>query len=243
MKVLVTGSKGFIGRNLIEKLSQIKDIKIYAFDIGNSIEDLERNIKKVDFIFHLIGVMRPINSNEFYIGNSEMTEKIIKIIEKNNLSLPILFTSSIQVNQNNDYGKSKLKAENLLKSYSKKNKVPIYIYRLTNTFGKYARPNYSSVIATWCYNIANNLDIFVSNKETILNLIYIDDVVITFIEHLFIKKEKKEYYEIEPIYTKKLGEISNLIYSFKNIENKENLTSDFEKKLYFTYLSYLNKRG
>lgn len=243
MKVLVTGANGFIGQNLIEKFSNLENIEVYTFDRDNTMEELEEYIVKSDFIFHFIGVMRPVNISEFDIGNVQIIEKIIKIIEKNKLKIPILFTSSIQVIQDNEYGKTKLKAEKLLRDYSQKNEVPVFIYRMTNTFGKYARPNYSSVIATWCYNIVNGLDIFISNKETVLNLVYIDDVISTFLEHLFIQKEEKENYEIKPIYTKNLGEIAKLLYSFRDLKKESNIEDEFEKKLYLTYLSYLNKRG
>ena len=160
------------------------------------------------------------------------------------LKIPILVTSSIQVERDNDYGKSKLEGENLLREYSKKNNVPVYIYRLPNVFGKWCRPNYNSVIATWCNNIANDLDIIVSDRAVKLSLVYIDDVVNTFSKHLTEKIENKEYYTIPTIYEKSLGEILDILYSFKN--NRNNLIinkvgTGFERALYSTYLSYLPK--
>ncbi|MCK4874714.1 MAG: NAD-dependent epimerase/dehydratase family protein, partial [Sulfurimonas sp.] len=141
----------------------------------------------------------------------------------------------------NDYAKSKLEAENILLEYSKNNEVNVYIYRLQNAFGKWCKPNYNSVIATWCNNIANNLDIEVNNKDSELNLIYIDDIVDSFIEKLNFNDEKR-YFEIETVYTKTLGEIKDLLYSFKDSRKTllvSEVGSGFERALYATYLSYL----
>lgn len=244
MEVLVTGSSGFIGKNLLEGLSRIENVKVHTFDIEDKLEDLEKNIEKIDFIFHLAGINRPQNIDEFYKGNRDTVKNLISTIEKKNLRIPILVTSSIQVERDNDYGKSKLEGENLLREYSKKNSVPIYIYRLPNVFGKWCKPNYNSVIATWCNNIANDLEITVSDRAVKLSLVYIDDVVNTFSKHLTEKIENKEYYSIPTIYTKTLGEILDLILSFK--KSRENLTTErvglgFERALYSTYLSYLPK--
>ena len=196
MEVLVTGSKGFIGKNLIERLGRIENVNIHSFDKDDSFEDLEKKINKIDFIFHLAGINRPENIEDFYAGNRDTIGKLINIIEKQNLNIPILVTSSIQVERDNDYGKSKLEGEKLLREYSKKNNTKIYIYRLPNVFGKWCRPNYNSVIATWCFNIANNKEILVNSREAKLNLVYIDDVVNTFVSHLRDNVEEKEYYSI-----------------------------------------------
>ena len=219
MEVLVTGSSGFIGKNLLERLSRIENIKIHTFDIEDKLEDLEKKIDKIDFIFHLAGVNRPQNIDEFYKGNRDIIKDLISIIEKKELKIPILVTSSIQVERDNDYGKSKLEGENLLREYSIKNNAPIYIYRLPNVFGKWCKPNYNSVIATWCSNIASDLGITVSDKAVKLSLVYIDDVVNIFSKHLTEKIESKEYYLIPIIYEKTLGEILDLLYSFKNNRN------------------------
>ena len=180
MEVLVTGSNGFIGKNLLERLSRIENIKVHTFDIEDKIEDLEKKIDNIDFIFHLAGINRPQNVDEFYKGNRDTIKDLISIIEKKELKIPILVTSSIQVEKDNDYGKSKLEGENLLREYSIKNNTLIYIYRLPNVFGKWCKPNYNSVIATWCNNIANDLDVIVSDRAVKLSLVYIDDVVNNF---------------------------------------------------------------
>ncbi|RGY63019.1 NAD-dependent epimerase/dehydratase family protein [Fusobacterium ulcerans] len=242
MEVLVTGAKGFIGKNLVERLSRIDGIVIHQFDKENTIDEVEEYIGKIDFIFHLAGINRPENPEEFYKGNRDTIKELIEVIEKKGLEIPILVTSSIQAEKNNDYGKSKLEGEIFLREYSKRNYVQIYIYRLPNVFGKWCRPNYNSVIATWCHNIANNIDITISDRNVKLNFVYIDDVVNTFVSHLQKQEEIKKYYEIPTVYSKTLGEISDLIHSFKNNRKTlviEKVGEEFERALYSTYLSYL----
>lgn len=244
MEVLVTGAGGFIGKNLLERLSRVENLIVHSFDIENKIDELEEYIDRIDFIFHLAGINRPENLEEFYKGNRDTIKELINLIEKRELKIPILVTSSIQVDRDNDYGRSKLQGEIFLREYSERNNVPVYIYRLPNVFGKWCRPNYNSVIATWCHNIANDLDIQISDRNISLNFVYIDDVVNTFTDHILEIKERKAYYEIPISYTKTLGEIADLLYSFK--ENRNNLIIEkvgrgFERALYSTYLSYLPK--
>ena len=244
MEVLVTGAKGFIGKNLLERLSRVENLVIHSFDTENKIDELEEYIDRIDFIFHLAGINRPENPEEFYKGNRDTIKELINLIEKRELKIPILVTSSIQVDRDNDYGRSKLQGEIFLREYSERNNVPVYIYRLPNVFGKWCRPNYNSVIATWCHNIANDLDIQISDRNISLNFVYIDDVVNTFTDHILEIKERKAYYEIPISYTKTLGEIADLLYSFKKNRNNliiEKVGRGFERALYSTYLSYLPK--
>jgi len=244
MNVLVTGADGFIGKNLVERLNLQKDIKVYKFDKENSINELKESLKEIDFIFHLAGVNRPQNIDEFYTGNRDFTEDLIKIIEDNNFKIPILISSSIQAEKDNDYGKSKLAAEELLVNYSKKNNVSVFIYRLPNVFGKWCRPNYNSVIATWCYNIANSLEVSISDENNILKLVYIDDVINCFISELNNKVENYSYCSVPIVYEKTLGEILKLLISFKDSRDNlliENIGFGFERVLYTTYLSYMPK--
>lgn len=242
MKVLVTGSNGFIAKNLIEHLKRDKNIELYLYSKKDSLNILEAYVKEVDFIFHLAGVNRPKDVSEFYEGNSNLTKIIIDILRKENKNTPILLSSSTQAEKDNDYGKSKLEAENLLIDYSKEADANIYIYRLPNVFGKWSKANYNSVIATWCYNIANNLEIQVNNKDVELCLVYVDDVVKSFIKKLDNKSSEK-YFEVNPVYKKTLGDIEKLLYAFK--ENRKTLVipavaSGLERALYATYLSYLS---
>lgn len=243
MKVLITGSNGFIAKNLIEHLKRNKKIKLYLYSKDDSLNILEAYVKEVDFIFHLAGVNRSKDSKSFYLVNSNLTKKILGIIKNENKNTPILLSSSIQSDLNNEYGRSKKEAENLLIRYSKETNASIYIYKLPNVFGKWSKPNYNSVISTWCYNISHNIDINIDNRNTLLNLVYIDDVVKSFIEKLDFKSNKK-YFTIKPIYKKTLGEIESLLYKFKKNRSTliiPNVSSGFERALYSTYLSYFSE--
>lgn len=241
MNVLVTGSEGFLGKNLIERLSRIDDINLFKFNRDTSLDKLNNIIKHIDFIFHLAGVNRPQDNYEFYSGNSSLTYKIIELIEENKRSIPILFSSSSQTSIDNDYGKSKLEAENHLRQYSKRSDSPIFIYRLPGVFGKWSKPNYNSVISTWCYSIANDLEIQIDNENKQLELVYIDDVLNSFVSKLNSKVSNYNC-QIENRYFKTLGDIARLLYEFK--ESRKSLIiprvgSGFERALYATYLSYL----
>jgi len=241
MNILVTGSGGFIGKNLIERLSRIENINVIKFDQTIFLEDLSDKIKEVNFIFHLAGVNRPKDNNDFYIGNSSLTQQLIKLIEKHNLSIPILFSSSSQAELNNDYGKSKLKAEKYLKEYSERNNTPIFIYRLPGVFGKWSKPNYNSVISTWCYSIANELDIIINDENVCLDLVYIDDVIENFISKIN-DVVSNDSCNIDMVYNKSLGDIAKLLYAFRASRKSlvmPNVGSGFERALYATYLSYL----
>ncbi len=241
MKILITGSDGFLAKNLKQHLTRDENIKLFLFDKQCSLNILEAYIKEVDFIFHLAGVNRPLTAEEFYEGNRDLTKTIIDLLEKNGKIIPILFSSSTQVLLKNDYGKSKLQAEELLLKYSKNNNIPVFIYRLPNIFGKWCKANYNSVIATWCYNICHNLEIKVDNKDTKLTLVYIDDVVKEFIDKLSYNGEKR-YFELQTVYWQTLGEIQDLLYQFKNSRDTllvPEVATGFKRALYATYLSYL----
>lgn len=243
MKVLVTGSNGFIGKNLCQHLKEINDVEIITFDRNDDFSIIEDSIKNVDFIFHLAGVNRPKNIEEFYKGNTDLTKSIIELINSKNLSIPLLITSSIQAVKDNDYGKSKKMAENLIIDYKNNNNA--YIYRLHNVFGKWCKPNYNSVIATFCYNIAHNLDITINDEDVELELVYIDDVIEEFIRvmmgNLPVNLEG-DYCYIKPNYKIKLGELASMIKDFNNSMNSilvPKTGDEFTKKLFSTYLSYV----
>ncbi|MGL6115410.1 MAG: NAD-dependent epimerase/dehydratase family protein [Cetobacterium sp.] len=242
-KVLITGANGFIGKNLRERLQRTENIELITIDRENTLEELEEGIKSADFIFHLAGINRPENPEEFYSGNRDLVGTLVNILEKNNLNTPVLITSSIHADKDNDYGKSKLAGENLLKEYGEKTGARVYIYRLQNVFGKWCKPNYNSVVATWCYNTAHNIDIQINNRETLIEFVYIDDVIEAISSHLEEEnKEDKFYYMVEKTYHRTLGEVADLLKFFK--ENRKTLTIPavgigFERALYGTYLSYL----
>lgn len=241
MKVLVTGAKGFIGKNLVARLKAEDNVEVTEFDVNDSIDDLKNKIKNFDFIFHLAGINRPKDVKEFYSGNTDLTSNILNLLKANNLNTPIVFTSSIQAIMNNDYGKSKKQAEDILLGY--KNSI---IFRLHNVFGKWCKPNYNSVIATFCHNVANNLDITINDENTRLELIYIDDIIEEFINVMRGKEPSEKdgrICYINPRYKKTLGEIASLIRSFK--VDMESISvpetgDDFIKKLFATYVSYID---
>lgn len=247
MKILVTGSNGFIGKNLVAQLKNLGFNEIYEFDRESSYEELVQYTQNCDFIFHLAGVNRPQNDDEFITGNLELTKLIINLLISNNNKCPIVISSSIQAELDNKYGISKLLAEKDAIEYAEKYNVVLKIFRLPNVFGKWCRPNYNSVVATFCNNIANNLPISINNSESELNLVYIDDVVENFIESLQCKISVGSYYHnIDKTYNIKLGELAQLIKSFDESRlnfNLINLKNEFNKKLYSTYLSYLPENG
>lgn len=243
MKVLITGSNGFVGKNLISHLSLNKEIEIFKYDLNSTEEDLDKYTKACDFVYHLAGVNRPEDPKEFMKGNFGFTTTLLEYLKKNNNKCPIMISSSIQAELNNDYGKSKKAGEDLLFRYGKDNNVKIFVYRFPNLFGKWCRPNYNSVIATWCYNVSHNIDIKVDDPTKELNLAYIDDVCNELIKCLDNKETKNGDYCIVPIsYKKSLGEISSLIGSFKMNDRGIMVPStgdDFTKDLYATYISYV----
>lgn len=245
MKILVTGAKGFIGKNLIAELKNRGYNEIYEYDKDTSEVDLEEFTKNCEFVFHLAGVNRPENVEEFMEGNFGFTSILLEKLKNYSNKCPILITSSIQAKLDNPYGKSKKAGEDLLFKYGKENKSEVLVYRLPNVFGKWCRPNYNSAVATFCNNIANDLPIQVNDPEVIMNLVYIDDVVEEFINALEHKQNKvDEFCYIPIVHTIKLGEIVDIIKSFK--ESRKNLQlpnmgDAFTKKLYSTYLSYLPK--
>lgn len=255
MKILVTGAKGFVGKNLVSTLKNIRDGKdktrtltvdeIYEYDLSNTKEDLKELTKDCDFVVHLAGVNRPTKPEEFYEGNAGFTETLCNYLKENNNHSSILISSSIHADKDNDYGKSKKEGEELLLQFGKENNNPVYIYRFANLFGKWCRPNYNSVTATWCYNIANGLEIQINDPSVVLPLCYIDDVVDEILNCIEgnANKVQENYYGVKTIHEVSLGELSTLLYSFKESRNNRETPhmreGSFEKKLYSTYLSYL----
>lgn len=246
MKILVTGAKGFIGKNLIAELKNKGYNDILQVTRESDSAYLEQCTKECDFVFHLAGVNRPKSEKEFLEGNYNLTARLIDLLKKYNNKAPILFTSSIQAEIDNLYGKSKRAAEDLLLEYSENERVEVYIFRLANVFGKWSKPNYNTVVATFCHNIARNIDIEITNPEAELTLCYIDDVIDEFLKILKNTTTVQDYYCKVPVtYNVKLGKLADLIRSFK--ESRTNLTipnmeDALTKKLYSTYLSFLPEK-
>jgi UDP-2-acetamido-2,6-beta-L-arabino-hexul-4-ose reductase len=243
MKILVTGAKGFVGKNLIAELKNKGYIDIYEFDQDTKKSLLDEYVRECEFVFHLAGVNRPKNEKEFMEGNFGFTYELLELLKKHNSKAPVLITSSIQAERDNPYGISKKAAEDLLFAYGKETGVKVLVYRLPNLFGKWCRPNYNSVVATFCHNIARNLDIQVNAPDAELTLCYIDDVLVEFVAALERKETRAGKFCIVPVtYKITLGDLADKLYSFR--KNREtlivpSLESNFDRALYGTFLSYL----
>jgi len=240
MNILVTGSKGFLGKNLIARINSIGAGKVLPYDVSDPFETLERYVKDADFIFHLAGVNRPEEKSEFYSGNSGLTESLVELMENNGLSVPVLFTSSVQVGNGSDYAISKEMAEKTLAEYGLRSETEVFIYRLPGIFGKWSRPNYNTVVATFCYNIARGLPIEIRDPDFELSIWYVDDVV----DLLLRTMNERKVQEIEPVYSVTLGKLAALTASFASEDRRlevDDLSDPFTKKLYATYLSFLPK--
>ena len=241
MNVLVTGSNGFIGKNLIIHLNEL-NINILTYTRENSIQDLPDLIKKSNFVIHLAGENRPKDEKDFNTVNVQLTKLICESIRSTGKHIPIIIASSTQAAFDNAYGKSKLEAELILKKLESDTGNPIHIYRLPGVFGKWCKPDYNSVVATFCYNVSNNLSIQVNDSSLELNLVYIDDVVGEFINIIQKKQVSKKERSIQPEYKIKLGDLATQIELFK--ETRKSLISErvgvgLVRKLYSTYVSYL----
>ena len=257
MKVLITGAHGFVGKNLCAALKNIidgkdksyginNDITVYEYDLDTEESLLDEFCKDCEFVFHLAGVNRPKEQSEFMEGNFGFTSKLLSTLKKHNNKCPVMISSSIQAALDNPYGLSKKAGEELLFSYAKETGAKVLVYRLPNVFGKWCKPNYNSAVATFCNNIANDLPIQVNDRSVNMTLVYIDDVVDELIRALVGNENREGDYCKVPVEHKiTLGEIVDLIYSFKNQPQTlivpEIPFGSFEKKLYSTYLSYLPK--
>ena len=244
--ILVTGSKGFIGKNLLKKLDR-KKFNIIEFTRSDDLDFLEEAIGKCDFIVHLAGEVKPSSSDEdFKKANTLLTEYIINLIVKNNKKVPILMASSIHAKfLKNEYGRTKRESELLIEDYSKKYNIPCFIYRLPHVFGEGCKPNYNSVISTWIYNSIHNLEINCFDRKIEMNYVYVQDVVDEFIDIINAKIKNVGYKEPRIIYNTNLGEVIDFIDEFKlNINNDKyiySLDNLFKKKLFITYLDYVIK--
>ena len=273
MKILVTGAKGFVGKNLVCNLYNIKEGKnrtrnlniedIFEYDIDSTPEELDTYCRECDFVFNLAGVNRPKDQSEFMTGNFGFASTLLDTLKKHGNNCPVMLSSSIQATLigrygTSDYGKSKLAGEELFFEYGKETGAKVLVYRFPNLFGKWCRPNYNSAVATFCNNIANDLEITVNDRSTELELLYIDDLVEEMLDALegkehhcefdgvnTVLKEDGRYCAAPTTHHVTLGEIVDLLESFK--KQPENLVvpeipyNSFAKKLYSTYLSYLPK--
>jgi UDP-2-acetamido-2,6-beta-L-arabino-hexul-4-ose reductase len=245
MKVMVTGADGFLGKNLCSFLDGIKNVEIIPFTRRNNLLQLPSLLKNVDFVFHLAGANRPRNQDGFVVDNIELTEALCDAITGSGRKISIIYASSTQAILNNSYGTSKRSAEDVICKFQKKNQITAYIFRLPNIFGKWSMPNYNSVVATFCHNLARNMPIEINDPATKLTLVYVDDVVDQFIKLLnggagLLQAHK--YHSVFPQYTITIGELASCIQAFKADRLKLNVHqvgSGLMRALYATYLSFL----
>ena len=242
MNVLVTGSNGFIAKNLIQFLSEKSDINILTYNRNSNADDLEQAVLSADWIVHLAGVNRPLDDQEFIEGNISLTQSIADILKQANKTTPIILSSSIQADRNNAYGQSKLGGEQVLLELQQAQGNPVYICRLANVFGKWSRPNYNSAVATFCHNVVNDLPIQINDPDALIRLVYVDDVVDTFwriLEGGFIPEQQLA---IVPEYQISVGDLADMLYGFKASRSSlitAPVGTGLTRALYSTYLSFL----
>jgi UDP-2-acetamido-2,6-beta-L-arabino-hexul-4-ose reductase len=243
MKILVTGAKGFIGKNLTAELRNRNYSDIFEYNKETNPRKLDEYCKSADFVFHLAGINRPMDQSEFMEGNFGFTVTLLDTLKKHKNTCPVMISSSIQAQLDNPYGESKKAGEDILFSYGEETGAKVFVYRFPNVFGKWCRPNYNSAVATFCHNIAHDLPVQVNDPNAVMNLVYIDDVVNELINALEGNANRIDMFcEVPALHIITLGEIVDLVYSFKKSREDRsvpNMSEEFTRKLYSTYLSYL----
>lgn len=243
MKILVTGSGGFIGKNLTAHLSRVSEMEILCYGSESGDGELESAVKEADWICHLAGVNRPDDDGEFKKVNTDLTQTVCDMIQASGRAVPMIFASSVHVEKDNPYGLSKLAAEEVLLEYSEKAGVPVHIFRLPHVIGKWCRPNYNSVIATFCYNIARDIPIRIDDPDYQLRLVYIDDLVNSFCAIMSGGNDYTgSYREVVPSYPITVGELADQIRALKASRTSlisESVGVGLTRVLNATYLSYI----
>lgn len=243
MRILVTGADGFIGKNLLLHIREMEKVECVCYTRSSNLEDLSALLVDIDWIFHLAGANRPKQAAEFITDNFELTVKLCEAIRATKRRIPVVFASSIQSELNNEYGKSKKLAEDALLALNNDTGNPLFIYRLCNVFGKFARPNYNSVVATFCYNITRGMPIKIEEPTKLISLIYIDDVIKSFMNLLVHNKKSLNcFVEVKPEYTITIGRLADQLMSFN--ASRETLITEpvgtgLIRALYSTFISYL----
>ncbi|MNM27088.1 NAD-dependent epimerase/dehydratase family protein [compost metagenome] len=242
MKVLVTGANGFVGRNLLVHLGERQDIEVVPFTREHALESLTGKVRDVDFVFHLAGINRPQDPEEFKVGNADLTVELCRAIQASGRTIPVLYTSSSQAELDNAYGTSKRSAEQALADLQAQHGSAVHLFRLPNVFGKWARPNYNSAVATFCHNIVHGLDITINDPQARINLVYIDDVVQAFVQVMDGVKSGTPFAQVEPQYSISVGELADLLRTFRDSRESmitEAVGTGLVRALYSTYLSYV----
>ena len=243
MKIMVTGANGFVGKNLLAHFMERKDIEVLPVTRQSSRQDLISAAGVADFVFHLAGVNRPTNPAEFATDNVELTQSLCEALVVAGRAVPVVYTSSTQAERDNPYGVSKRAGEQVLCAYAEKTGAAALVYRLPNVFGKWCRPNYNSVVATFCYNIAHSLPIQINDVAAPLSLVYIDNVVAAFMAELVTMPTGGfDFRETEPVYMTTVGQLAEQITAFRDSRDSlvtERVGTGFVRALYATYTSYL----
>ncbi len=247
MRVLVTGANGFIGKNLLLHFQEKGGIDVVPFTREHSVNDLPALLEGVDWVFHLAGINRPQNPEEFVTGNTGLTEQLCAAIKASGRQVPVVYTSSIQAERDNDYGSSKRAAEDVLLALKQDTGNPVFIYRLPNVFGKWARPNYNSAVATFCHNVARDLPLQINDPSAVIPLVYVDDVVDSFMALLagvesVSTRIDNAYVDVAPEYRTSVGELADQLNRFKATRDTlitEPVGTGLVRALYSTYVSYL----
>lgn len=241
MRVLITGANGFIGKNLVAHLRERSDVSIATFVRGDGPAVLADRVAEADCIFHLAGVNRPQHDDEFEHGNADLTRMLAQAVRAGARRIPIVYTSSSQADLDNAYGASKRAAEQALRALQTELDNPVYLFRLPNVFGKWCRPNYNSAVATFCHNIVNGLPIQINNPDAPLRLVYVDDVVATFIGVMDQPPPPAPLHQVEPVYTLTVGELAAQLRAFHASRSTlitEAVGTGLTRALYATYISY-----
>ena len=243
--ILITGARGFLGRNLIAHLSQREDVKLFLFDLENSEAELREWVLRADVVFHLAGVNRTADVEQFETGNAGFTQTLVDAIRATGRKPHVIVSSSIQAALDNPYGTSKRHGEEVLAAFAEETGTPLSIFRLKNVFGKWCRPNYNSVTATFCHNIAHDLPIQVSNRDHEIELVCVDDVVEAFIAESDAPPERDGFVvQPDPIpsYSLTLGDLAGRIEFFREMQETlliPDFSIRFNQQLYATYLSHV----
>ena len=245
MNILITGARGFMGKNLRSALTgRYGDAhRLMLLDMPHTEEELLAAAAEADFVFHLAGVNRPTDPADFQKGNADFTRQLLTLLKERGKRLPVLLSSSIQAALENPYGQSKLSAEQAVADYGRETGSAVYLYRLPNVFGKWSRPNYNSAVATFCHNVARGLPITVNDPSVTLRLVYIDDVVEEFLRAMEGQPCREgEWCAVQPVHEVNLGHMAELIQSFPGLRDSLTVPDQSDplgKKLYATYLSFL----
>lgn len=248
MRIVITGADGFIGKNLRVRLAELGHTDVVGITRATPPDAMQKTLEGANFVFHLAGVNRPQDPAEFATGNAGLTQTVCAQLAAAGRRVPVVLASSTQAAVDNPYGRSKLAAEEAVRSYGKATSAPVHVFRLTNVFGKWARPHYNSAIATFCHNIARGQPITVNDPSSPLQLVYVDDVVEAFVQLLAASEVSAaptatgDFAEVSPVYTTTVGEVAQTLQSFADSRRTlitPPVGTGLVRALYSTYISYL----